>query len=362
MKCKKCDSIGTLAIRKEYFFCDDCFLSYVNHKFRACIGKNTKIKPKDKALLCLSGGSSSIVLLDLVMNSVSLETHKKLRITPVLLHITGLKNDSLNQRNSQLLHDLSKKYNTVINEVNINDYKWKNTVDLNFCTKFLGLTHNPTAKLDYEAKIKQNLYYEVAKEMECNLIFTGETNTTLAQNLLSNIVMGRGSQVENDIGFCDGRNCNVKLLRPMRDLSVEELDHYKRIKKLDSVCDTNISVNSIQKVISNFVDELQTNSPATISTICKTADKLGTAAKDIKESQICSLCQSNLDVHNSKLTAIEAISFSKRISSGDISKAIKICSNELDNVESSNFLFPDYNITLCYCCSKTYSELNNTSV
>ena len=52
---------------------------------------------------------------------------------------------------------------------------------------------------DLLLKIKTSLFIRYAKILQCNYIFTAETTTTLAINLLSNIVLGRGSQIENDV-------------------------------------------------------------------------------------------------------------------------------------------------------------------
>lgn len=57
----------------------------------------------------------------------------------------------------------------------------------------------PSAATDYLLKIKRNLLVEYAKLLKCNAVFTAETTNTLAINLLTNLVVGRGSQVQNDI-------------------------------------------------------------------------------------------------------------------------------------------------------------------
>lgn len=57
---------------------------------------------------------------------------------------------------------------------------------------------SPTAEKDFLSRIKQNIFSKIARDFECNLIFTSETNTKLSAKLLSNIVTGRGSQIEND--------------------------------------------------------------------------------------------------------------------------------------------------------------------
>lgn len=89
MYCKKCKDPGSLTIRKEHVYCLNCFMTNINHKFRACIGKNKILSSNEKVLVCLTGGQSSTVLLDLINNGLLQDNHKKLRISPVFLHLTG---------------------------------------------------------------------------------------------------------------------------------------------------------------------------------------------------------------------------------------------------------------------------------
>lgn len=98
MSCKKCDSPKTVVLRQKDFYCDDCFMMSTNHKFRACLGKNKILSPNENVLICLSGGVSSSVLLDLIQYSISLENTKKLRIVPYFIHLFGKFSDLFNSR------------------------------------------------------------------------------------------------------------------------------------------------------------------------------------------------------------------------------------------------------------------------
>lgn len=89
MNCKKCGTLGSLTIRKEHMYCVNCFMHNINHKFRACIGKNKILSANENVLICLTGGLSSTVLLDLIFNGISEDNHKKLRVIPFFLHLTG---------------------------------------------------------------------------------------------------------------------------------------------------------------------------------------------------------------------------------------------------------------------------------
>ncbi|XP_050344644.1 cytoplasmic tRNA 2-thiolation protein 2 [Nymphalis io] len=213
----------------------------------------------------------------------------------------------------------------------------------------------PSISEDVLMKMKQNIFIKISKELKCRIVFTSETTTLLATRLLSNIAIGRGSQIENDIGFADRREENVKILRPMRDITNEEIEHYLRIKELKPATNIMGKVygNSLQSVIRSFVLDLQENYPATVSTICKTADKISSVTNN--DNKKCTICQSNLDCNNLNLTAMDATMFSRKVSS-----KVTNCNENLQHIEEgNNLLFPFIYEKLCYCCSRNISHLND---
>ncbi|XP_047984784.1 cytoplasmic tRNA 2-thiolation protein 2 [Leguminivora glycinivorella] len=214
---------------------------------------------------------------------------------------------------------------------------------------------------DFFMKIKTNLFIRVAKQLQCNYIFTAETTATLAINLLSNLTMGRGEQVQDDVSFYDGRNDRIKILRPMKDISKEELDYYIRMKNLHPAEQSIIQPNSLQSVIGSFVTELQGSFPATISTICKTADKIGTSNTD-QSKEKCVLCKSFLRTQSTKLTALEATNFSRVVSLQSPNNTdLKTIEHQV-NCSNEKSMFPYVNDRLCYGCSRNYLEINNSTL
>ncbi|CAH0592433.1 unnamed protein product [Chrysodeixis includens] len=298
MICKKCASPMAVILRKKDHYCENCFILSTNHKFRACIGKNKVLSPNENVLICLSGGVGSAVLLDLVHHGISLENNKKLRIVPHFIHLFD---DNVPEVSDAILKKC-QKYNFDIYFVHLSDYLNNNT-QLPEVNQIVALKEDDkikftrllncmpsTAANDYLLKVKRHLFIKYAKQLNCSAIFTAETTNTLAINLLCNLAIGRGSQVQNDVGFCDVRDEKVKILRPMKDISKEELDYYVKIKKLVSITRTNVKSNSLQSAISSFVSDLQQNFQSTISTVCKTADKIGDYEED-KASGKCVICK-----------------------------------------------------------------------
>lgn len=80
----------------------------------------------------------------------------------------------------------------------------------------------------------------------------------------------------------------------MKDISNEEVEHYVRINNLNPSYTKQEKDNSLQSIIQNFVLDLQGNYPATISTICKTADKM--SSYDIANAKKCTVCKVKFNV------------------------------------------------------------------
>lgn len=369
MSCKKCDSPKTVILRKKDYYCDDCFMLSTNHKFRACLGKNKVITPNENVMIGLSGGVGSTVLADLVHHAISLENTKKLRITPYFLHLYDDDSKCL----AESLIRQCERYNFDVYVVHLavymnSNYELPQANTLQDCNdnerqafKDMMNSMPPSAANDYLLKIKRNLLVEFAKKLNCSVIFTAETTNTLAVNLLSNLAIGRGSQVQYDIGFYDNRDDKVKIIRPIKDISTEELNHYISIKQLTPVNDSHIKSNSLQSVISSFVSELQDNFQATISTVCKTADKIG-IEKESNTSEKCLICESDLDVKSMKLSAFEATNISRMVSlennlSNPTFEKTSDIVHRLEN-NTSTSVFPLINKYLCYGCSRNHSEMN----
>ncbi|XP_059050430.1 cytoplasmic tRNA 2-thiolation protein 2 [Achroia grisella] len=367
-KCKKCEANGTITLRKKDWYCNICFLNNIHHKFRSILGKNKILSTNEKILLCLSGGTASTVLLDMVHCGISLNSHKKLRIVPHALHVIGPGNEEYNLKVANSIIKACKHYSIDLHIINIADYVQnhnnltqnvnvipeRNSVSSDMFFQILNSMPS-TARNDFILKVKQNLYVKCAKEISCKFIFTAETTSTLAINLLSNLTVGRGSQVHNDVGFCDKRDNEVTILRPMKDISKEELNQYITIKQIGPVHDCDMLDNSLQSVIRTFVTDLQNNFQSTVSSVCKTADKIG-IYEDKKIEHRCMLCESILKKKESKISALEATNYSRLVSSTNSEDKNKFHDNtQIERTSLS--MFPYIDQYLCYGCSRIYSEM-----
>lgn len=105
-------------------------------------------------------------------------------------------NDST--ENTTIINEYCNKYGFSVKVLNMKEYLKNNNVE-NKMSDCLSKNNYPSSiKYDIEKNLKRYIFLQVAKELNCRIIFTAETNTSLAKKLLSNISIGRGSQVEHD--------------------------------------------------------------------------------------------------------------------------------------------------------------------
>ena len=110
------------------------------------------------------------------------------------------------------------------------------------------------------------------------------------------VAIGRGAQVANEAGFCDMRNQEVQVLRPLREFSTKEVELFNEHcgSELPIICTNKISKDSnIDHLTESFVTGLQEGFPSTVPTIFRTGDKLLTELpEDIDQ---CALCGGFID-------------------------------------------------------------------
>ncbi|KAK9886028.1 hypothetical protein WA026_014814 [Henosepilachna vigintioctopunctata] len=345
-KCNKCkDEKPCVILRKKDAYCKSCFLTSTVHKFKALLGKHKLIKDGDKVLVYYHGGHSGTALLHFLRTNLDLNSPKKLRFIPVCLFIEKHYFLSREERidNLRRIFNYMRTFDIPIYFTSLTDYckngfsentlLTKNFEELELDNKegeFMKDLFEKSESLanDVQTINIRKLLISCAKKLKCKFIFTPELATDIASQLLVNTALGRGSHIPLDTGFCDTRNEHVTILRPLRVFDIKELALYNHFCNLDAIMlqtDLPKSQKSIQNLIENFVIDLQTNFPATVTTVLKTGDKLS-MKKNKNENRICYICQSPIEVACQQLTTDEAIKYSHQISTqpelvgGDILK------------------------------------------
>uniref|UniRef100_A0A6M2DQS2 Cytoplasmic tRNA 2-thiolation protein 2 n=1 Tax=Xenopsylla cheopis TaxID=163159 RepID=A0A6M2DQS2_XENCH len=371
-KCKKCRiSPPVVTLRGNDVYCKECFLQNTTHKFRASLGKSKLIRPDDKVLIAFSGGTSSSALLHLVQVGLFQDKHKKLRFDPFVLYVdetphikpyVALKEVTERLESTKIPYHVVKLNKSLASDINLNN-KHSLTMDDNNLeqnlTSILSKFESDTSRLDFIEKTRYNLYASVALTLSCKYIFLGDTCTTIAARILSNVALGRGAHLPFDAAFADTRFDCVKILRPIKDFVNSEVLYYNLFNDIVPIKrnnKANVSVNSIQNLTEKFVNELQENYPATVYSIVNTGSKLSPHEKLLTQS-LCVICNAALDTNVDATSALHATKLSKFMSTVGPSNysdhSIKV--NELQRGR-------DFGKNVCYGCQLLVKDLSDDDI
>lgn len=409
-KCSQCMET-TYKLRFRAPECKDCFLKYVRHKFRAPLG-SSKILPKGaKVLVVFDGSKESLVLVDMMYHSQTLDNFRRLHCSAILLYIDDyhLRPDFLeNSINSEehlnhlnkiqyALHHYPKFENYIIplldedkagEMINLsqiyinriakesNDNTSGHWESFKSFRKQLYSIKSSTSRRDFIRHQRHKLLALVGKLHQCRFVFMPDIATTLASNLLTAIALGRGSSAALDVSLLDDRykECrDIQFVRPFKELNRDEIDLYIKACSLeDRLLSTRQSSSSegcderptyeqddgsIQLLTQRFVDDLQANFSATVSTVSRTGDKLKANHETDKcherspTSSKCVFCSSILDC--GKSDTLRAIEYSTKMSN-QLDHQRGFIENALEGKSSTKQ--DNQLMLLCYGCRNIYNE------
>lgn len=176
-----------------------------------------------------------------------------------------------------------------------------------------------TSRMDLVNQLRRRLLLSAARKLNCNKIFVADSAVDIATKVLGDVCLGRGAQLSTQANFCDARCVNIKILRPMRDFSQQELAYYSKHHNINPVksVELNAPITSIQTLARNFTMDLESQFSGTTSTIFRTADKISPRDNKQNIEDNCVLCDARLDFVSSgnEVTAMRAIEISKLVSS-----------------------------------------------
>lgn len=331
--CRKCGSNPYIILDKVHVECKQCFLESCNKKVRSTIGKSKLIRNNDSVLIAYSGGPSSSALLDLISNSISAQSKREQKLIPSILHVDVQSIFVTNpddktsfdrlHRLRLLLSNLSQTYKgwpiywttlevaTILSQETPEDNSplfarfdpgddlilaGKHLLDNNDSYKALHANmanhEDLTDRQQYLQDLCDHLINTVASQVNSSLlhqshqpdqqfkyVFTGHSATQLANNLLVDVILGKGSTLRSAVSICDTRPA-IALVRPMRDFSKKEIAFYLNARDINlPFVEQNLLTfasrkSSIQTVTESFLSKLYVDYPSTYSTLLRTGNKL----------------------------------------------------------------------------------------
>ncbi|XP_054165451.1 cytoplasmic tRNA 2-thiolation protein 2-A-like [Oppia nitens] len=378
VKCKKCQiNDGFVLLQRKDVFCRQCLANYCAHKFRSTIGKSKAIQREQRIIIAFSGGVNSSAMIDLIKDGLNEDQHRRLRFVPSLVYIDDRilrQNESIEEQElifKEITNimietnwdcyvssiEMSYRQNNDIFYTKINNQINKTSVECQktFSDCFSSIT-SLTSKQEFIKQMRTRLIVDIAANEKFDKIFMANNATHLGINLLSDVAIGKGIQLQSEAVFVDERQ-EVPILRPMRELTAKEITFYAIMKNLKFVITKTLTTNtslksSLQRMSESFVNGLQSEFPATLYTIMKTGDKLKVDSDDTDSQLKCSVCSSIIDtINRPKCSAYETLRLTNYLSNNSIQNPNDMNSLSLN---TSNIL-PQ----LCYSCNIIANEMSN---
>ena len=186
-------------------------------KVKDTIQKHQLLSVGDKVLIAVSGGADSLSLLHVL--------HKLQRELSLSLHIAhihhGLRRESDQEVVLMKKHALKLGVPISVSRVHVEQYK----------TKAGGSTQEVARNLRYAALLK------IAQRVGATQIATAHHRDDRVETLLMRILYGSGLDGLAAIPVCRELRPGVTLIRPLHDVSREEIENYCRIHQLVPVHD-----------------------------------------------------------------------------------------------------------------------------
>ncbi|GBN34888.1 Cytoplasmic tRNA 2-thiolation protein 2 [Araneus ventricosus] len=226
-----------------------------------------------------------------------------------------------------------------------------------------------SAKIDFIKHIRLLLITNIASRCGFKHVFVGDTSCSLAENLLTDINLGRGSQISADTNFYDTR-FKVPVCRPLREFLNKEVALYLHLHNcsytvLPDLLTKTDTKSSIQRLTESFITNLQEDFPATVFTIFRTGGKLS-KQDGMLGSQLCFLCMSKLDnIEPDPCSALEALKLSEKLSKAlndvTVNSVPDAVNGERSSPLSSDFENQNLLKFLCHGCSVAFRNNKRSS-
>jgi cytoplasmic tRNA 2-thiolation protein 2 len=268
-----------------------------------------------KLLLPLSGGISSVVLLQILDRQLLRQSSQRGRTSYELYIMTvELPSQHFDGSIGTRFHLLKQKYSShslssvPLSEVfNLDNSLLGDFSDLGAregetpqrrLDSLLSCTKTASARADLLQILFTRLVVVFAKLNACDAILWGHSNSRLAAKALSGVAKGRGGFLPFDIA--DGPSpWEVTFYYPLRDLFKSELNAYanalpddfsKLVTQDSAPAPTSLRATSIDDLLSDYIHAQGEKYPSIIANVVRTAGKLQAPPILPKQAASCSIC------------------------------------------------------------------------
>ncbi|QLL32794.1 hypothetical protein HG536_0D03160 [Torulaspora globosa] len=373
--CKRCRQGQVSVLSRKEPFCNDCFSKFVSAKQRKQMmcepycqdvfkvlyqdkvrseAESVEQNAHSKVLVPLSFGSSSVVLLDILNDTLTeqKETQRGKTGFHIDVLVCGRDQDDIVRYREMADRLLSERYASNREKIKFHflsvesfykdcggeldtilvdsaDFSSRSIVENGELNREFGVEDllkqcpDRSSRQDLLTILSSRLIKKFAYQNKHKIILWGHSMTKLADETISLVVKGRGSQIASmlSIDECDPLFDNsFKNLYPLQDVLLSEIDAYCYIKHLDPFMidyipqDTllvekqrnpelvsaprsvkNLTLNEIAR---KYFDDVEADYSNVISTVVRTALKLG--EPETPKPERCSICRANVHMDPSE--------------------------------------------------------------
>ncbi|KAG7663487.1 CTU2 [[Candida] subhashii] len=331
--CQRCKTTPAILISRKEKFCQNCFIRFIRGKqrkqmqddqYKVKYGPLAEKLGKQKVLLALSGGRSSLVLLDVIASLLQEQyaAHKGNQgFELVIVNLDEYELDSLNKKVQDVIPELLERYNPVkltLKVLSLNSYVDQGTlqkISLNHeftgfissinnskeytLSELLDLCPSKSSAEDLLTIVYEELILRTAYKEGCQTVIYGHSMTRIANEIIALTVKGRGSIIHKAIADHTEKYLDkeIKVLFPLRDVLYAEILAYCELADLNkyliesTIQKSKITKNlTIRDITTNYFKQLDaTGYASTASTVVRTGEKLG-APKDEQVLAHCQVC------------------------------------------------------------------------
>lgn len=402
--CQRCKTEKALLISRKEKFCKICFLRFIrgkqrkqmqDDKYKVKYGKNSENCVQLKVLLALSGGISSLVLLDVMVSLLreQYDMHKgKQGFELVVLNIDEFELKSLNKRVNMVVRQLEEQLKPIkVTHKNLDlnsyilDQSMLEKIVLNgdfsafsqkinhekeySISEILSLCPNKSSLEDLLTIIYDELILRTAHLEGCETILYGHSMTRIANEIIALTVKGRGSSIYQTISdhSVKFRSKDYSILFPLRDVLFAEILAYGELTELNNlVVESTKPVSRITKnmtirdLTTNYFSQLDaTGYASTASTVVKIGDKLG-APKFDEDSKICQVC--GTEIHQDPKEWLRRITVNKPapLETDEEKAYTELYKQTFDRGDEAD-TDDNSHMNICYGCTVTISGIKQNN-
>lgn len=365
-QCRRCHARDATVVSRSEWFCDSCFQRFVSAKQRKQMMSDpyfqdifkvlyqdkfrsaeeaALLNEESKVLIPLSFGSSSLVMLDILNDTLTEQKETQRGNTgfriDVLVIVKAEDESSVAKLVAELhegryasnrekitfrsvsVESFYEDCNDELQTILLNDQDFSSKAmrgDLDptkHCTveEMLAQCPDKSSREDLSSFLRKHLIKKYAYQHDYKAILWGHSTTKLADETISLIVKGRGSQIAPGLSDTEPNPLFKNKFRnmfPLKDVLLSEIDAYCYTKGLDrflvgyAAQDTlllnkvcvgkqrsklvkNLSINEIAR---KYFDDVEAGYSNVISTVVRTAYKL--AEPSALDLEPCSMCHNKI--------------------------------------------------------------------